>query len=213
MNAPGASATRSAWVDDAPLVLASRSAARLAMLASAGLPAELVPADIDERGLEEQYLARGEPLEGLASSLAQAKALAASAVRPDAYCLGADQTLTLGPQLLHKPANLAEAAETLTALSGQTHRLTSAFSIALAGETLVTDSDAARLTMRTLSRDEISRFLDFVGEAALSSVGAYQVEGVGVHLFERIEGGHWTVLGLPMLKVLAWFRSQGLLAL
>src|SRR5271165_5415869 len=213
MDAPGASATKSVWIGTSPLVLASRSAARLAMLASAGLPAEVVPADIDERAFEEQYLARGEPLEGLASALAQAKALAASAVRPDAYCVGADQTLTLGPQLLHKPSNLAEAAETLTALSDQAHRLTSAFSVALAGQTQATYSDEARLTMRTLSRDEIARYLDFVGSAALSSVGAYQIEGVGMHLFERVDGDHWTIVGLPMLKLLAWLRGQGLLAL
>jgi len=213
MDASCASARRSAWGGTSPLVLASRSAARLAILASAGLPAEVVPADIDERASENQYLARGGLLKGLASTLAQAKALAASAVRPDAHCLGADQTLTLGSQLLHKPANLAEAAETLTALSGQTHRLTSAFSVALAGETLVTDADEARLTMRTLSRDEIARYLDFVGQPALSSVGAYQIEGVGVQLFERVDGDHWTIVGLPMLKLLAWFRSQGLLAL
>jgi len=213
MDAPGASAKKSVWIGTNPLVLASRSATRLAMLASAGLPGEVVPADIDERAFEEQFLARGEPLEALASALAQAKALGASAVRPDAYCIGADQTLMLGPQLLHKPSSLAEAAETLTALSNQTHRLTSAFSVALAGETLATDTDEARLTMRTLSRDEIACYLDLAGPAAMSSVGAYQIEGVGMHLFERVDGDHWTILGLPMLKLLAWLRGQGLLTL
>lgn len=205
--------TKSAWAGDSPLVLASRSPARLALLASANLFAEVVAAEIDERSLEHEHFARGGDLDGVAAALARQKALAASAVRPDAYCLGADQTLTLHSQLLHKPASLAEAAETLSMLSGQTHRLTSAFSVALAGETLVTEANEARLTMRVLSRDDIAAYLGFAGEAALLSVGAYQAEKVGVHLFERIEGDHWTILGLPVLKLLAWFRSQGLLAL
>jgi len=213
VDASGVPSPKSAWAGTRPLVLASRSPARQALLASADLSAEVVEAEIDERALEHEHFARGGDLNGVAAALAQGKALAASAVRPDAYCLGADQTLRLHSQLLHKPAGLAEAAETLAALSGQTHRLTSAFSVALAGETLVTEASEARLTMRLLSRDEISAYLGFAGEAALSSVGAYQVEKVGVHLFERVEGDHWTILGLPMLKLLAWFRSQGLLAL
>lgn len=213
VDASGVLSAKSAWAGARPLVLASRSPARLALLASADSSAEVVAAELDERALEDEHFARGGTLEGVAAALALAKALAASAARPDAYCVGADQTLTLNARLLHKPANLAEAAETLAALSGQTHRLTSAFSVALAGETLVTEASEAWLTMRLLSRDEISRYLGLAGEAALSSVGAYQVESLGAHLFERIEGDHWTILGLPMLKLLAWFRSQGLLAL
>ena len=213
VDASSAPPPRSVWVGTAPLVLASRSPARLALLASASLSVEVVAPDVDERAFEDEYLRRGGTLEGLAAALAQEKALAASAIRPDAYCLGADQTLTLGTQLLHKPATLADAAETLTALAGQTHRLTSAFSVALAGETLVTDASEARLTMRTLTRDAIAAYLDRAGHAATSSVGAYQVEGVGVHLFEGVDGDHWTILGLPILKLLSWFRSRGLLAL
>ena len=201
------------WRGAAPLVLASRSESRRALLSAAGLDAEVVAPGVDERALEDRHLARGGSLEGLAAELACAKALAVSAERPDAYCIGADQTLTFEGRILHKASDLAEAAQTLAALAGKTHRLTSAFCVARARQALVVHRDHADLRMRALDPGEISRYLERAGRAVLASVGVYQGEGLGVHLFERIEGDHSVVLGLPMLSLLAWMRRENLISL
>jgi septum formation protein len=195
------------------LLLASKSRSRRALLSAVGLDAEVVAAEVDERALEDRHLARGGSLESLALELAQAKALAVSAVRPDAYCLGADQTLTLEGRIFHKASNFAEAQRSLAALSGKTHRLTSAFCVARSGRSLVVDSDHADLRMRRLEPADISRYLDRAGPAATASVGGYQVEGLGAHLMDRIEGEHSVVLGLPMLSLLAWLRHESLISL
>lgn len=201
------------WRSAHPLVLASKSESRRALLAAAGLDAEFVAPRVDERALEDGYLKGGGALEGVAAELARAKALAASAERPEAYCIGADQTLTLEGRILHKSRDLSEAARTLAALSGRTHRLTSAFCVARAGETLAVHSDHADLAMRALDQAEISRYLERAGPGVLASVGAYQGEGLGIHLFDRIEGDHSVVLGLPMLGLLAWMRRENLISL
>jgi septum formation protein len=201
------------WRGDGPLVLASMSESRRALLSAAGLDAEFLAPEVDERALEDQYLAGGGSLEDVALELARAKALAVSARRPDAYCIGADQTLTLEGRILHKSRDLAEAAKTLASLSGKTHRLTSAFCLARGGRALVVHRDHADLLMRALDPAEISRYLERAGPAVLSSVGVYQGEGLGIHLFERIEGDHSVVLGLPMLDLLAWMRRENLISL
>jgi septum formation protein len=201
------------WRAAQPLILASKSVSRRALLSSAGFDAEVVSVEVDERALEDQHLARGGSLDSLARELAQAKALAASAVRPDAYCLGADQTLTLEGRIFHKARNLDEARQSLTALSGKTHRLISAFCVARSGRSLIVDSDHADLRMRLLDPAAISGYLDRVGPAALASVGCYQVEGLGAHLMDCIEGEHSVVLGLPMLRLLAWLRRENLISL
>lgn len=201
------------WRSAHPLVLASRSESRRALLSAAGLGAEFAAPKVDERALEDRYLAEGGSLEGVAAALARAKALAASAGRPEAYCIGADQTLTLEGRILHKSRDLSEAARTLAALAGRTHRLTSAFCVARGGEAMVVHSDHADLTMRALDRLEISRYLERAGPSVLASVGAYQGEGLGIHLFDHIEGDHSVVLGLPMLSLLAWMRREHLIAL
>ena len=149
----------------------------------------------------------------MAVELARAKALAVSAKRPDAYCIGADQTLTLEGRILHKSHDLVEAAQTLAALAGKTHRLTSAFCVARYGQALVVHRDHADLRMRALDPGEISRYLERAGPGVLASVGAYQGEGLGIHLFERVEGDHSVVLGLPMLSLLAWLRRENLISL
>ena len=172
-----------------------------------------VAPEVDERALEDGYLAGGGSLESVAIELARAKALAVSAKRPDAYCIGADQTLTLEGRILHKSRDLAQAAQTLAALSGKTHRLTSAFCVARAGQALIVHRDHADLRMRALDPSEISRYLERAGTGVLSSVGVYQGEGLGIHLFERIEGDHSVVLGLPMLSLLAWLRRENLISL
>jgi septum formation protein len=201
------------WVGVAPLVLASKSESRRALLAAAGLHAEILPANIDERALEHQFFAAGGAPEDLAATLAEAKTLAASVLRPEAYCLGADQTLTLGNTVMHKPRDFGEAAQSLSMLSGRTHRLTSAFCVARSGKTLVNDADYADLHMRALDPQSIATYLDLAGPLVLSSVGAYQIEGLGVNLFDRVEGDFATILGMPMFKLLAWLRRQHLVAL
>ena len=201
------------WRGAGPLILASRSESRRALLSAAALEAEFIFSDVDERAVEDGYLARGGSVENVALELAQAKALAASADRPDAYCIGADQTLMVEGRILHKSRDLPEAARTLAALSGKTHRLTSAFCVARAGRALVVHRDHADVRMRALDPAEISRYLERAGPGVLASVGAYQGEGLGVHLFERIEGDHAVVLGLPMLSLLAWLRRENLTSL
>jgi septum formation protein len=195
------------------LVLASKSAGRAALLSSAGLSFEIDPPSVEERAIEEEFLRAGGQPSALAGRLAKAKALAVSARNPSALCLGADQTLALGDRVLHKPSNKAVAKGHLEALAGRTHRLISAFCFVRDGEALGEDADEASLTMRPLDERAIRTYLALVGEAALASVGAYQIEALGAHLFEKIKGDHSTIVGLPLLKVLAWLRGQGYLAL
>jgi nucleoside triphosphate pyrophosphatase len=201
------------WRGEGPLVLASSSESRRALLSAAGLEAQSVTPKVDERALEDRYLAGGGSIESVAVELARAKALAVSAKRPDAYCIGADQTLTLEGRIFHKSRDLGEAAQTLAALSGRTHRLTSAFCVARGGEALAVHRDHADIRMRALDPNEISRYLERVGRSVLASVGAYQGEGLGIHLFEHIEGDHSVVVGLPMLSLLAWMRRENLISL
>jgi septum formation protein len=195
------------------LVLASGSASRKALLQSAGLPFDVAPAMIDEREAEEKFLGDGGIARDLAACLAEAKAIEVSLRCRDTLCLGADQTLTLGDDLLHKPTTMADAVSHLRRLAGRTHRLVSAFCFARNGVALFATSDAADLTMRALDERAIALYLALVGETALTSVGAYQVEGLGAHLFEKIEGDHATIIGLPLRLVLIWLRSEGYLAL
>ncbi|HMM92500.1 Maf family protein [Bradyrhizobium sp.] len=197
------------WRGQHPLVLASQSRARQMLLANAGMSFEAVPADIDERAIQQKsgLLQPGE----IATLLAQEKALFVSARTPDRYVIGADQTLALGQRLFSKPAGHAQAAEQLRALAGNTHELHSAVSVAHGGKMLFSEVSIARMTMRRLSGEEIRTYLDAAGDAVTTSVGAYQLEGLGVHLFERIEGDHFTILGLPLLPLLAFLRGQGLL--
>jgi septum formation protein len=198
------------WLAEQPLVLASKSAARRALLEAAGVIVEIRPADIDERAVEARA-GSGGSLAG-ASLLAREKARAVSMHLPDRFVLGADQTLTLGARRFSKPADRAAAREQLSALRGKTHALHSAVSIMRNGELLFDHADVARMTMREFSDDFLERYLDAVGAAATASVGAYQFEGVGAQLFERVEGQHSTILGLPILPVLGFVRSAGLLA-
>jgi septum formation protein len=199
------------WRGNDPLILASQSRARQALLANAGINFEAVPAALDERTLAQNsgLSAPGD----IAALLARAKALAVSSRHPDKFVVGADQTLALGPRLFSKPAGRAQAAEQLRALAGQAHELHSAVAVARDGKILFTEVATARMTMRQLGEAEIETYLDQAGEAVTTSVGAYQLEGLGVHLFERIEGDHFTILGLPLLPLLAFLRSERLLTI
>ena len=198
------------WRGKYPLVLASQSRARQTLLANAGIDFEAVPAEIDERAMQQSssLSAPGE----IASLLAREKALSVSSRKPGQFVIGADQTLALGSRLFSKPAGRAQAAEQLHALAGRSHELHAAVAVARDSRILFESVTLARMTMRRLSETEIGAYLDGAGEAVTSSVGAYQLERLGVHLFERIEGDHFTVLGLPLLPLLAFLRSERLLA-
>jgi septum formation protein len=198
------------WRGQQRLILASQSRARKMLLENAGLDFEALPADIDERAVQRDsgLSAPGD----IAAFLAREKALFVSGQRPAQYVIGADQTLALGPRMFSKPAGRAQAAEQLALLAGQTHELHSAVSVARDGRLLFADVSVARMTMRPLAGAEIEAYLDQAGAAVTTSVGAYQLEGLGVHLFERIEGDHFTILGLPLLSLLAFLRGEKLLA-
>jgi septum formation protein len=197
------------WRGTKPLILASQSPARQSLLANAGIPFEAIPAGLDERAIElaSALSAPGE----IAGLLARDKALFVSQKHPGRFVVGADQTLILGERLFNKPAGRAQATAQLRALAGQSHELHSATAVARDGEILFGDVSIARLTMRPLDDAAISAYLDAAGEDVTTSVGAYQLEGLGVHLFDRIEGDHFTILGLPLLPLLKFLRSQGLL--
>jgi septum formation protein len=197
------------WRQAQPLILASQSRVRRLLLANAGVACEAIPADIDERAIQKQSgLQRPAQVAGL---LALEKARAVASRHPDRIVLGADQTLALGDKLFDKPAGRAEAAAQLRALSGGTHELHSAIALVSNGAVLAEAVGAARLTMRPLTDQAIEHYLDAAGAAVTSSVGAYQLEGLGVHLFDRVEGDHFTVLGLPLLLLLPVLRARGLI--
>jgi septum formation protein len=193
----------------APLILASQSRARQEVLAAAGLAFDAVPASLDERAIEADsgLVAPG----AVADCLARAKAIAVSESYSGRYVIGADQTLALGDRRFSKPAGRAQAAAQLQALAGQTHQLHSAVAVVRDGQVLFADVAVAHMTMRPLTPADIDAYLDAAGAAALTSVGAYQLERIGIHLFARIDGDHFTILGLPLLPLLAFLRSEGLL--
>lgn len=179
------------------------------MLQGAGIPIEIEAADIDERGLEAKAgLADPGAVAGL---LAREKAAAVSQQKPGRLVLGADQTLALGQRRFSKPADRAAAREQLKILRGQSHALHSAVALVRDGKPIFEHCAVARLTMRTFSDDFLESYLDAAGSAVTASVGAYQVEGFGVQLFDRIDGDHSTILGLPLLPLLDALRLQGVL--
>src|ERR1700761_4951251 len=190
------------WRGKHPLILASQSRARQALLANAAIPFEAIPAGIDEREIQRAsgLSAAGE----IAARLAREKTLWVSSRHADRIVVGADQTLALGARLFSKPADRAQAAEQLRSLAGGTHELHAAIVVARDSKILFEAVDVAHLTMRSLSDAEIDGYLDQAGEAVVTSVGAYQLEGLGIHLFEHIDGDHFTILGLPLIPLLAF---------
>ncbi|MFL5052189.1 MAG: Maf family protein [Xanthobacteraceae bacterium] len=200
----------SLWLLPEPLVLASRSAVRRAMLGAAGIPVEVSPADVDERAIETEF--GSTRAEEVAALLARSKAMTVAARMPGRIVLGADQTLALDAGRFSKPAERAQAREQLLALRGRTHTLYSAVAIVRNGTILHECIAVARLTMRSFSDEFLERYLDEAGQAVTASVGAYQLERIGIHLFDRIEGDHFTILGLPLLALLAFFRQRGFVA-
>ena len=200
------------WLADRPLLLASGSATRAAMLRAAGLPVETESADIDERALDEPLRAAGASAIDRALALARAKALDVARKYPGRLVLGADQTLAAPNHSGAKARDRAEARAQLQRLSGRAHRLHSAAALARDGAVLFACVETATLHMRALSSDFVDRYLDREGDAALTSVGGYRIEETGALLFDRIDGDHAVILGLPLLPLLAFLRRHGALA-
>ncbi len=198
------------WLAAHPLILASRSQVRRALLDAAGIPTETILPDVDERAVE----ARAGPLgpSDAALLLAREKARSIAAPNSGQYVLGADQTLALADRRFTKPSGIEAARVQLRALSGQTHELCSAVAVAKDGQVIFSHCEVARMTMRSLSERFLDAYVASAGSAVTTSVGAYQLEKLGIHLFERIDGDHFTILGLPMIHLLAFFRREGCLA-
>jgi septum formation protein len=193
------------------LLLASKSAARRHMLEAAGVPFEAVEAELDEAAAKGGLEAAGFDARGIAEELAQLKALSVEAPR-DALVLGSDQTLELDDgAMLSKPESRAEALDQLHALSGRTHFLHSAAVVAEEGEAIWWHSETVEMTMRRLGPAFLEDYLDREYENVRWSVGGYRIEGLGAQLFERVEGSHFSILGLPLLPLLGYLRERGLL--
>ena len=196
----------------ATFVLGSGSAGRRMLLENAGLSFDIMPARVDEAAIRDDFLrAHGsDDLPLLAEELAAAKALEVSH-RTEKPVLGGDQILVLDGEVFSKPHDMEQARAHLRRLRGRTHHLVSALAVAEKGEVVWRYRDSAAMTMRVFSDAFLERYLEEMGERALSSVGCYQVEGPGIQLFERIEGDYFTIVGLPLLPFLHWLRGRGLL--
>jgi septum formation protein len=194
--------------DGERLILASKSAARRAMLSDAGVPFVVQVADVDEDALKTPGV---DPVE-LAVELARAKALAVSRHDADAWVLGADQTLAFDGGLVSKAATLDAARERLSAMRGRTHQLHSGAALARNGQVVWSGVDTVEMKMRDFSDAFLDAYLAAEGEALLSCVGSYRLEGLGAQLFEAVEGDYFTVLGLPLWPVLAELRRAGVTA-
>jgi septum formation protein len=191
------------------IILASGSPHRRALLENAGLQFSVEKPKINERAVEAALAGSGATPEDVAAILGEAKATAVSELHVDALVIGSDQTLSLGDELFHKPTDMEAARRQLLKLSGKTHQLSSAVVIAKRGEVVWRHVAVAHMTMRRLDPAYVGRYLSKVGGAALSSVGCYQVEGEGIRLFENIEGEFYTIVGLPLLPLLAELRERG----
>jgi septum formation protein len=194
------------------LILASGSAARRTLLEAAGLNFDVIPANIDEGKIRDAIVGATANVEGsdIAGVLAAEKARLVSIQHPNALVVGADQVLTLGGKFFSKAENLAEAREILSMLRGRTHELVSAVALARNGEVHWQTSATAEMTMRSFSDEFLGCYLEKMGERALHIVGCYELEGPGVQLFEDIDGDYFTILGIPLLELLARLRHEGM---
>lgn len=195
-----------------PVVLASGSRFRARMLRDAGVPFTVDVPGVDEGSVRDSLKAENATTEDVASMLAELKAVAISRRHPEALVIGSDQMLDCGGVWFEKPVDRDHAHATLTALSGRTHRLVTAVVVARGGSRIWHAMDSVTMRMRPLSPAFIDRYLDTVGEEAFLSVGAYQLEGLGGQLFTGVEGDYFTVLGLPLLPLLDFLRTHGVLA-
>jgi septum formation protein len=194
-----------------PVILASASRIRLELLERAGVPAVAEAASVDEGALKAAFRAEGTAAEACAEALAQLKAVRISKRHPAALVIGADQMLDCNGVWFDKPADLAEARMHLLALRGKSHRLVTACVAVRGGERLWHTITAAKLTMRHFTEGFLDEYLQQAGPEVLNAVGAYQLEGLGAQLFDRVEGDFFTVLGLPLLPLLGFLRGQGVI--
>ncbi len=198
----------SPWLGPKPLLLASTSPTRRALLEGAGLPLETEAPEVDERAVE--AASAGLAPADLARRLAEAKVLAVARRHPDRLVLGADQVLALGATVFHKPADADAARDQIARLAGRTHQLHAAYALAHGGAVVAAGVETASLTVRPLDERQIAAYVACAGEARVrASVGGYQLEGLGIHLFEAVAGEHSTILGLPLLPLLAHLRADG----
>jgi len=192
------------WLSQQPLILASQSKVRRAVLEAAGIPVEARPAHLDERAIEQGV--KGGPAD-VALALSREKARTVAAMSSNGIVVGCDQTLALGDRRFDKPADRAAAAHQLRAMRGKIHQLHSAVTVCRNGAVTFSHVAVASLTMRAFSEAFLEAYLDAAGANVTASVGAYQLERTGIHLFERIEGDHFTILGIPLLPLLAHLRE------
>jgi septum formation protein len=194
-----------------PLVLASTSAIRRALFFRAGVAVECVAPRVDEDSLKQSLNAEGVRPRDVADALAEAKARKIADRFPDAMVIGCDQVLDLDGRILSKPATLAEAEAQLRMLRGRTHKLYSAAVIFEAGKPVWRHIADARLTMRPFSDGFLAAYLEQQGDSLLETVGGYKLEEEGVRLFDRVEGDHFVILGLPLLEILAYLGLRGVI--
>jgi len=194
-----------------PLILASASKSRSDLFKGAGLSIDCIPADLDENILKNKGLSEGWSVEETALSLAKAKADFVSQKFTQSLVIGCDQMMDCEGTWFDKPTSLLAAAEQLKFLRGKTHRLISAVCVTKNQECLWSHTQYADLEMRNFSDDFLDKYIKNVGEAALNTVGTYRLESIGVQLFSRIEGDYFTILGLPLLACLSYFRSKGII--
>jgi nucleoside triphosphate pyrophosphatase len=195
------------------IILGSASPSRAAVLKNAGVAFRVDPPELDERPIREKLQAEGLHPAAIGMELAKEKARIVS-LRPSnkgLYVIGADQILVCEGKMYGKPVDVKMAAEHLKSLKGQTHTLLSSVAIYRDGECLHTLTDKARLTIRNFTKEFLDDYLKHAGEGALTSVGAYQLEGIGALLFRKIDGDFFTILGLPLIALLRFFREQGVL--
>lgn len=196
---------------EARLVLASASTSRAAMLANAGLAFAIEPSTVDEAAIKQEMTAEGAAVAAVAERLAQEKALEVARRNPGVLVLGADQMLDCGGRWLDKPADRAGALEHLRLLRDRTHHLVTSAVVVRDAEVLWHHVERAEMSMRNLSDEFVDRYLDEIGDDACRSVGAYQLEGRGAQLFDRVAGDFFVVLGLPLLPLLDFLRREGVL--
>jgi septum formation protein len=195
-----------------PLILASSSKSRAKLLEAAGLAFIVEPPGLDESAMREAV--GGEHAlapHDVAEVLARAKAEAVSDIAPEAYVIGGDQVLAFGDVIMSKSESMEAARRQLLNLRGKTHTLHTAVAVATNGETIWAETTMATLTMRKLSPEFIGRYLAAAGEEVLSSVGAYQIESLGIELFEKIDGDYFSILGLPLIPLLDTLRREGVI--
>lgn len=195
-----------------PLILASGSEARASMLRAAGLGVILHPANVDEESLRQALRADRVTTEAAAEALAEMKASKVALRYPAGIIIAADQLLECGGVWFEKPVDRDHAFASLRTLSGQMHRLVSSVVVYKNGARIWHHTDAAEITMRELDEAYIDRYLDCIGDDVFSTVGGYKIEGLGLHLFAKVRGDHFTILGMPLLPLIDILREQGIVA-